>query len=268
MSHDFNENGFEAFPGLFSAAEIDRVQGAIDDVLERRPLDVVVDAEGGLGRTALGLLTPEQVQTTRMKVNDLYLIESSVRRLALADHLLPLLRTRLGWPPVLCNSLYLQHGSAQAAHIDTMYMTPSTRKHLIAAWIALEDAHPDAGQLEYYPGSHKIPPYRFADGTYHATDAEEPAWRSYTMGEVTRRGLQKRTFAAKKGDVFLWEAELLHGGSPISDPSRTRKSLVFHYLSMWDCWRHLPGRDGKGWWLRKRPLALSPEIASTITGAA
>ena len=42
-------------------------------------------------------------------------------------------------------------------------------------------------------------------------------------------GLEERTFLPKKGDVLIWSADLAHGGSPATDPSLTRKSLVGHY---------------------------------------
>ena len=44
-----------------------------------------------------------------------------------------------------------------------------------------------------------------------------------------------RRFAARKGDVFIWSCYLLHGGSNIIDPARTRSSVVFHYYSDQDC---------------------------------
>jgi ectoine hydroxylase-related dioxygenase (phytanoyl-CoA dioxygenase family) len=48
--------------------------------------------------------------------------------------------------------------------------------------------------------------------------------------------LQKNRFPrkeliAKKGDVFIWHANLVHGGSPIKDPAITRKSMVVHYYA-------------------------------------
>jgi hypothetical protein len=66
--------------------------------------------------------------------------------------------------PVLCNSLYLEKGSAQPAHVDSIFMTPRTPK--IATWFALGDAKDDAGQL-YYWGSHRIEQMKFTNGSYH-----------------------------------------------------------------------------------------------------
>ena len=33
-----------------------------------------------------------------------------------------------------------------------------------------------------------------------------------------------------KGQALIWSANLLHGGSPAKDPSRTRKSQVTHFF--------------------------------------
>jgi ectoine hydroxylase-related dioxygenase (phytanoyl-CoA dioxygenase family) len=41
---------------------------------------------------------------------------------------------------------------------------------------------------------------------------------------------QRRTYCAKKGDIFLWHGMLIHGGSPVLDPKRTRRSYVCHYI--------------------------------------
>jgi len=92
--------------------------------------------------------------------------------------------------------------------------------------------HPDAGPLFYYPGSHRIPPYVFSHGGIHAVDAEMPECRAYLDREIASRNLKKELLFGKKGDIFLWHAQLLHGGSPINDLARTRSSLVVHYWGL------------------------------------
>ena len=46
---------------------------------------------------------------------------------------------------------------------------------------------------------------------------------------ATDAGLSIQRFQAKKGDVLIWAAGLMHGGSLVEQPARTRKSLVTHY---------------------------------------
>jgi len=44
-------------------------------------------------------------------------------------------------------------------------------------------------------------------------------------------GFQREIFMPKKGDVLLWHANFIHGGSEVAEPELTRKSLVCHYFS-------------------------------------
>jgi ectoine hydroxylase-related dioxygenase (phytanoyl-CoA dioxygenase family) len=48
-----------------------------------------------------------------------------------------------------------------------------------------------------------------------------------------QHGIPKAPFAARKGDVLVWHADLVHGGNPVSRAT-TRKSIVTHY-----CPKHL-----------------------------
>src|SRR6185437_509481 len=141
-----------------------------------RPLNVTVDLLDTGERSLLGLLSPHEIATRRMKINDLYLDMVDVRDIALSDRLASILQQLLEYPPALCNSLYFEKGSQQPPHVDSIYMTPTTANHLIAVWVALEDAHVDAGQLEYYPGSHKIEQMIFSNGTRHFVPDEMSKW--------------------------------------------------------------------------------------------
>ena len=46
-----------------------------------------------------------------------------------------------------------------------------------------------------------------------------------TLGHV------KGSFLARKGDVLVWHADLAHGDSPVTQPDRTRRSLVTHFTA-------------------------------------
>jgi hypothetical protein len=234
LKRDFESNGFAVLPGFYPVEQIDAMVDAIAQRKLARPMNVTVDLLDTGERSLLGLLTPQEIATRRMKINDLYLDMPEVRELALSERIAPILEQLLGQSPALCNSLYFEKGSQQPPHVDALYMTPKSPEHLIAIWVALEDAHVDAGQLEYYPGSHKIEQMIFSNGTRHFIPEEMPKWHAHMDAEVERRSLEKQTFSAKKGDVLIWHSNLLHGGGPIADPTRTRKSLVFHYFSAHD----------------------------------
>ena len=43
--------------------------------------------------------------------------------------------------------------------------------------------------------------------------------------------MEKEVFIAKKGDILVWHANLIHGGLPVISPAPTRKSMVIHYYA-------------------------------------
>lgn len=133
-------------------------------------------------------------------------------------------------------TLNFNRGSGQKAHSDSIHMTTYPLGYLIAAWIALEDIHPDSGPLFYYPGSHKLPyilnedfgniSNQFSLGNKSYTDYEE------VMQDIIKKEkLEPKVFLPKKGDVLVWHANLIHGGMPVVNPSLTRKSMVIHFYA-------------------------------------
>lgn len=248
----WKRDGFCVLPAFYSHADIDVVRDEQQRAWnEGKPRIVVDDLMTGR-RLRMQDVSENDKVDHRFKVNDLYLESSTIRALALNDRLTPVLAQLLGHIPVVCNSLSFEQGSGQPDHVDALYMTPRSRGHLIAIWVALEDCHADAGPLRYYPGSHKIEPYVFSSGSNHFIQEEMKNWQTYMEGEVQRMGLKPTCFAARKGDVFIWSAYLLHGGEPIRNHQLTRRSLVFHYYSEPDA-RMLAGNDlvpeGGGYWL-------------------
>lgn len=158
-----------------------------------------------------------------------------------------------GAPGVATQSLYFEWGSHQELHRDPIHVKMPVAAHLLAAWIALEDIHPDSGPLVYVPGSHRLPYYQFEPGVFEYDptrygDDEAAAGASWDRDRCAEAGLSTETFLPKKGDVLLWHHSLLHGGSPAVDPRRTRKSLVVHFTTAgtadrtWNSYRRSGGR--------------------------
>lgn len=128
------------------------------------------------------------------------------------------------------------HGSGQRAHSDSIHMTTYPLGYLIAVWIALEDVSHDNGPLFYYPGSHKLPYLLnndFNEGSTLLTLGKKdyPDYEDVLEELVTTQDFEKQEFLAKKGDVLIWHANLVHGGAPIVNKSLTRKSMVVHYYA-------------------------------------
>jgi len=150
--------------------------------------------------------------------------------------LLDVLEVLLDKKVELFQSINFLTGSEQRTHSDSIHMTTFPYGNLIAVWVALEDIKEDAGPLHYYSGSHKLPyilnqefdnegtNVKLGNKTY--TDYED-----YVETVVEKNHFQKEIFRAKKGDILIWHANLLHGGEAVSNPESTRKSMVFHYYA-------------------------------------
>jgi phytanoyl-CoA hydroxylase len=133
-------------------------------------------------------------------------------------------------------------GSAQEGHQDTAYVAYTMPRTFIASWIALEDVTVGAGELFYYRGSHILEDFLYS-GNYKTIHDCRRMTGGVLPGEVSAfvRSLQSRAesarmakepFVAKKGDVLLWHADLVHGGNPVSKEI-TRKSIVTHYCPIY-----------------------------------
>lgn len=248
----WRDNGFVLIEGFFSDDEVDTVLASVDRVWERRPADITVD-DLVTGERKRASSVPDEHLDRPFKLNDLYLADPSVRRVVSSERISAIVGELLGDTPVVINSLNFQKGSQQPDHLDTLYMTPLTDTDLVATWMALEDTEADAGPLRYWPESNHIEPYRFSNGRLHVVPEEMEQWADYMAGEVDKRGLGDEYFVAKRGDLFVWNAFLLHGGSAICNDELTRKSLVTHFWSQTDCERlgstTRPVEGGGGLWM-------------------
>lgn len=121
--------------------------------------------------------------------------------------------------------------SQQAIHMDTTYVKiDSNPMHLAVTWLALEDVQPGTGELEFYVGSHHAPDFLFGGQSkwIESHTADHARFLPSLHDDAKTLGHVKSSFLAKKGDVLVWHSDLAHGGSPIGQPPRTRKSLVTH----------------------------------------
>ena len=256
---DWERDGFLILPRFFGADVIDPINELITSLgdPQRRPRElanrVVIDLLAGAAASRRMRLADAPVEALKspVKFNDLFLESDVIRACNLHPRLVPILDELLDGPPAVCNSLNFIQGSEQTDHIDSWFMPPPAADKMVVTSVCLEDVHPDAGPLVYYPGSHKIPPYRFSNGAIRAIDAEMPSCHDYVDGEIKKRGLSRQTFIGRKGDVFIWACQLAHGGSPINDPKRTRRSLVTHYWRAGDMARHKLDSYGEGFYFAK-----------------
>jgi phytanoyl-CoA hydroxylase len=226
-------------PGFFSPERMRSVVAEIDQLWRERTTDdhgLVIDVYIDTPDERRIRLRDAEDEARRhpYKLNDVYLVSDGVRETILDPGLVASIGELLDGAPIVCNSLSFERGSQQRFHFDTFYMPPPVENKMLASWIALEDCDPRAGPLRYYPGSHRIPPYRFSDGRLNVALDEMPDFDEYIEKQIADEGLDWTAFAARAGDVFIWHAQLYHGGAPIDDMSLTRRSLVTHYFRAQD----------------------------------
>ena len=130
-------------------------------------------------------------------------------------------------------------GSEQPIHIDYPYVREQQHiAHLAASWIPLEDIHPDAGPLSYFPGSHKPDVCGFFDWGRGSILMEDDSIRTpaefsaYLDARVRIAGIKELEFCPRRSDALLWHGSLAHGGTRIKNSDLTRRSIVTHYTSL------------------------------------
>ena len=212
---DWSTNGYAILRGYFSADQVTAANAAVARLR-------------ATGKARIGW---------NEKIMFAFRTEPELAALAEDPQLIELLSLLLGHPMRAFQSINFLRGSRQATHSDTIHMTTHPLGYMTAAWIALEPVDPANGTIHYYPGSHRLPYVLngdFPDGG-NALLLGPEANKNYEKHIARLLGahpeLEKQTFRAEPGDVFLWHANLLHGGEPIQDPERTRRSMVVHYFS-------------------------------------
>ncbi|HYC35175.1 MAG TPA: phytanoyl-CoA dioxygenase family protein [Usitatibacter sp.] len=168
------------------------------------------------------------------KVSDLHYYFPRAADLVFAPRIRSFLEAIYERPAVVFQTMSMRKGSEEPLHTDTGPLTLTEPMSLAASWIALEDVRPGAGALQFVPGSHALPEV-LNNGVSKGHNGDYGAYHKVlqeTLRMCEARGLPTRQFMARKGDVLIWAADLMHGGAPIDDPSLTRKSLVSHYMPL------------------------------------
>lgn len=234
----FFENGYLVLRKHFAASEVLAINQAVDRAWADGSIynNLTISAYTGTPNyveTYLRTLDPA-ARKVQHKLNHLYLYDARVLDLVMADKIQNALAQLLGGTPLLFNGLNMEHGTEQRMHIDSFYMPPRTFGKMAATWLALEDIHPDCGPLYYYPRSHLIPPYKFSHGGIAAVPAEMAAFDTYYDQELAQRELKPEGFCPEKGDLFIWHAQLYHGGGKINNRALSRRSMVNHFWTVED----------------------------------
>jgi phytanoyl-CoA hydroxylase len=266
------ENGYIVLEGAVPSEAIDRFRDDIARAFEQgdeRLLIRTPENPHGYGPLRAG------TSPVRARVVDPFAYNDAARDLLFAEPIVDWLRLVFEDDPLLFQSLSYDRGSEQGMHQDTAYVVVSSPLELAASWIALEDIRPGSGELMYYEGSHRLPEYKFSGRYKHwnpGRDGEEQhnEWARLLNENAEKRGMPRRTFLAKKGDVLIWSADLVHGRAPVDDDDLTRRSLVGHYCPRrvepnWFTYREdrFAVVPWKGGWMASEHYDLSTDAQST-----
>jgi ectoine hydroxylase-related dioxygenase (phytanoyl-CoA dioxygenase family) len=209
-----------------------------DPQVSTRTIDgAVADVELGPRRGRLPFRRRTPTWDPRRAV-DAWCVSPRVKSIALAPTVLDLLRSLYGREPTPFQTLNFQVGTQQPAHADAVHFNTEPPGLMCGVWVALEDVDMDCGPLVYYPGSQKLPyvtpgdvGIQIAAGQQVVSHQEyEARYEPYIAQLIDREGLEPNYATVRKGQALVWAANLLHGGSPVRAPGRTRRSQVTHYF--------------------------------------
>jgi hypothetical protein len=197
------------------------------------------------------------------RVQDAWRRSSAVRALALHPAIHRALAAAYGRPSFAFQTLNFRLGTEQELHSDVIHFSSVPERFMCGVWIALEDVTPGCGPLVYHPGSHRLATLSMRDvGVNAARPVPADYGRHFVprFAEViARSGLPPRELYLRKGQAFVWAANLAHGGTPITAPGATRRSQVVHcYFD--DCLYFTPMvSDIEG---GRLALRLPPDVAT------
>ncbi len=231
----FIENGYAVLPGAVPGRHVRRLNRDIDKVWAGEMPDTWVGCnEDGRSCTRKVRAGDQDQAGLSVRLLDQYETLESMRRVMFNDTIARFLQLIFERPALAHQSLTFHRGSKQPMHRDTAFVRLSSPMELAAAWIALEDVKEHSGELEYYPKSHLYRDFLF-EGKYKWLPPgcnEGEQFYSDLKEQARLAGTTAVKFRPNAGDVFIWSADLAHGGSSYTNDHLTRKSLVVHYCPL------------------------------------
>ena len=158
-----------------------------------------------------------------------------IKKLCFQNKVISFLNFMYGRKPVPVSTINFLKGTEQPLHSDYIHFASSPELYLAGAWYALEKVDNTNGPLIICPKSHKLSTVDFTDLNLKIPKSTNELKANYTIYEqyleeaIKEKKLKKKKIYLKKGDVLIWSANLLHGGSKIKKKNKTRLSQVIHY---------------------------------------
>lgn len=161
----------------------------------------------------------------------------AIHRLAFDPAILDVMSRLYGSKPRPFSTINFLRSTQQPLHSDYVHFGTVPHYRLTAAWVALEDIDPDSGPLQVVPGSHQDPLFCYSDiGLKPARSLSEvkdlySQYEGFVISKLSSQDYPNRpiTPPMMKGDVLIWDANLLHGSPICKNNKLSRLSQVTHY---------------------------------------
>ena len=222
MKKFFEKYGYCVIKNCISQQDIHRFL----DSLESKSTDgaSVVSEEGAITKGEI------QEGQKHYRILDLHKIDGAARVMAFNESIIERISFLFGKDCNPTQSLTFVWPSEQRIHQDWPYVTTvKNNEYMIGAWIACEKVTLDNGPLFYYPQSHKIERFKFANNWEENSDKWIEKFETHLNHEMKLLHIKPRLFTAEPGDVLIWHGDLAHGGSEAKKPDLTRRSVIIHY---------------------------------------
>ena len=227
----FIRDGFIVIPNAVDLETVHKVNEEINSKWEYPPKDLFIETFEPDSKINV-IPADIEYKTGRTKMLDVYAHSDIVRSAINNEPTRQFLTAIFGDAPKAFQSLNFWFGSGQPIHKDSAYVKIDKEPTKFAAsWIALEDIVVGSGELEYFVGSHKAPPYLFGGKNkwLESNPSEHNDFLISLYRDATLYNQTHQKFIARAGDVLIWHADLSHGGTKVIKNNTTRLSLVTHF---------------------------------------
>jgi Phytanoyl-CoA dioxygenase (PhyH) len=178
--------------------------------------------------------TADKTLTAVGRVQDAWRDDEDVRAIAANAAVMALLSKLYGRRAFPFQTLNFPIGTQQHLHTDIVHFSSVPERFMCGVWLAMEDIQPGAGPLCYVPGSHKWPVISNTivgrRGWESKLESAQVPYHDAWNALIAEHKSPAEQFLPRKGQALIWSANLLHGGSPQTDPRQTRWSQVTHYF--------------------------------------